>query len=279
MLIRFSFKNFKSFKNENCLDMEATSLKEHEYNIAKTENGDYLKIAAIYGANASGKTNVLQAFSYMKKKVLVSDDSRINNNLSEENIFTFMINNEPISLEVEILAENNKIYKYGFEVLIAFIVNIAIVLSIGLLFNKIFYSIAFLICYCPIRQFAGGYHANNYTKCLLIFILIFILTINTSSNVDSQIYTLMIFIISTLSYTGIFILAPIEHRNNPVTLREIKKYKKISRILAGVVYILTLIFMEIDKLRELSAYTCSSLFWINMMLCLGVLKQLFSKGD
>ncbi len=27
MLIRFSFKNFKSFKNENCLDMEATSLK------------------------------------------------------------------------------------------------------------------------------------------------------------------------------------------------------------------------------------------------------------
>ena len=58
-----------------------------------------------------------------------------------------------------------------------------------------------------------------------------------------------------------------------------EKYKKISRILAGVVYILTLIFMEIDKLRELSAYTCSSLFWINMMLCLGVLKQLFSKGD
>ena len=29
MLIRFSFKNFKSFKNENVLDMEATSLKEH----------------------------------------------------------------------------------------------------------------------------------------------------------------------------------------------------------------------------------------------------------
>ena len=53
----------------------------------------------------------------MKKKVLVSDDSRINNNLSEENIFTFMINNEPISLEVETLTETNKIYKYGFEVL------------------------------------------------------------------------------------------------------------------------------------------------------------------
>jgi hypothetical protein len=34
----------------------------------KTENGEYLKVSAIYGANASGKTNVLQAFDYMKKE-------------------------------------------------------------------------------------------------------------------------------------------------------------------------------------------------------------------
>ena len=85
-------------------------------------------------------------------------------------ITSFLIENK------EINQDDYEVYKYGFEVLIAFIVNIAIVLSIGLLFNKIFYSIAFLICYCPIRQFAGGYHANNYTKCLLIFILIFILS-------------------------------------------------------------------------------------------------------
>ena len=117
MLIRFSFENFKSFKNENCLDMEATSLKEHEYNVAKLDNGEYLKVSAIYGANASGKTNVLQAFDYMKKRILVSDDSKKNSPIDEENIYSFMINNDPIALEVEILAKNNKIYKYGFEVL------------------------------------------------------------------------------------------------------------------------------------------------------------------
>ena len=117
MLIRFSFKNFKSFKNENCLDMEATSLKEHEYNVAKIDNGEYLKVSAIYGANASGKTNVLQAFDYMKKRILVSDDSKKNSPIDEENVYSFMINNDPIALEVEILAKNNKIYKYGFEVL------------------------------------------------------------------------------------------------------------------------------------------------------------------
>ena len=117
MLIRFSFKNFKSFKDENVLDMEATSLKEHEYNVVKTDNVNLLKVAAIYGANASGKTNVLQAFEYMKKRILVSDDSKKNSPIDEDNVYSFMINNEPISLEVEILAKNNKIYKYGFDVL------------------------------------------------------------------------------------------------------------------------------------------------------------------
>ena len=116
MLIRFSFKNFKSFKNENCLNMEATSLKEHEYNVAKINNNEYLKVSAIYGANASGKTNVLQAFGYMQNRILKTDDSRKNTPI-EENVFTYMINDDPISLEVEILTKNGKIYKYGFEVL------------------------------------------------------------------------------------------------------------------------------------------------------------------
>ena len=116
MLIRFSFENFKSFKDENCLDMEATSLKEHDYNVVKINDGEYLKVCAIYGANASGKTNVLEAFYYMKKKVLISDDSRLNLNVNEDNVYTFMINNKPIGFEVEILVKNNKIYKYGFEI-------------------------------------------------------------------------------------------------------------------------------------------------------------------
>ena len=117
MLIKFNFKNFKSFKNENCLDMEATSIKEHEYNLIEADGNRYLKVSAIYGANASGKTNVLQAFDYMKKRILVSDDSKKNMPMTEENVYSFMINEEPIAMEVEIRAKNGNIYKYGFEAL------------------------------------------------------------------------------------------------------------------------------------------------------------------
>lgn len=115
MLIAFNYKNFKSFKNENRLDMQATALKEHEYNVVKMKNVNLLTMAAIYGANASGKSNVLQAFEYMKKMILINNNSMEYSQIKEENIYSFMMNKYPISLEVEILSKDGKIYKYGFE--------------------------------------------------------------------------------------------------------------------------------------------------------------------
>lgn len=115
MLIAFNYKNFKSFKNENRLDMEATALKEHKYNVVNIKNVNLLTMAAIYGSNASGKSNVLQAFEYMKNMILINNDSMEYSQIKEENIYSFMMNKDPISLEVEILSKDGKIYKYGFE--------------------------------------------------------------------------------------------------------------------------------------------------------------------
>ncbi|GAE88682.1 hypothetical protein [Acetivibrio straminisolvens] len=57
MLIQFNFSNFKSYKDEVSLDMTTTSIKEHPYNTIINSKGEgYVKVAAIYGANASGKS-------------------------------------------------------------------------------------------------------------------------------------------------------------------------------------------------------------------------------
>ena len=64
MLIRFSVTNFKVFKDTATLSMEATKDKRLPENVfsPKGYKGNLLKLSATYGANASGKTTLLQAY-------------------------------------------------------------------------------------------------------------------------------------------------------------------------------------------------------------------------
>ncbi len=77
MLVQFSCKNVLSFKEEAILDMRAVNAyKEHMSNLIEDEEkGKFLKVAAIYGANASGKTNLLVAFSFFMDIVKRSFDN------------------------------------------------------------------------------------------------------------------------------------------------------------------------------------------------------------
>ena len=60
MIVQFSMKNVLSFKDEVVLDMRSIpAYKEHPYNLMELPSGEkMLRVAAIYGANASGKSNL-----------------------------------------------------------------------------------------------------------------------------------------------------------------------------------------------------------------------------
>lgn len=72
MLLQFNFKNFKSFKDDTSLDMTATKISEYNNHVIKIGNEKILPVAVIFGANASGKSNVLEAFRYMSRYVIAS---------------------------------------------------------------------------------------------------------------------------------------------------------------------------------------------------------------
>ena len=65
MLIQFNFKNYKSFRDETSLDLSATKMKEFESSVVTIGGEKILPVAAVYGANASGKSNVYSAFEFM----------------------------------------------------------------------------------------------------------------------------------------------------------------------------------------------------------------------
>lgn len=72
MLIQFNFKNFKSFRDEVTLDLSAAKMTEFVERVVTVGNERILPMAAIYGANASGKSNIYNAFEYMADYVIES---------------------------------------------------------------------------------------------------------------------------------------------------------------------------------------------------------------
>ena len=67
MLIEFQVKNFRSFRDLATLNMVKTSGKElldtHTFAPGAPATPDLLRSSAVYGANASGKTNLVYAFA------------------------------------------------------------------------------------------------------------------------------------------------------------------------------------------------------------------------
>lgn len=128
MLIQFNFSNYRSFKYEVNLDMEATRITEHPNHVAEVGKEKILKVAAIYGANASGKSNVFSAFDYMTEYVVNSfkfgGDSSIKQSKANEYrkvspfLFDSKSKNEPSTFEVFFVDNSNdkyKVFQYGFS--------------------------------------------------------------------------------------------------------------------------------------------------------------------
>ena len=85
MLIRFSIENFRSIKNKINLDLIPSPSEEHIEDLINTgeESVELLsKVAVLYGANASGKSNILLGFGFMRfllqSSHILSQNSKLN---------------------------------------------------------------------------------------------------------------------------------------------------------------------------------------------------------
>lgn len=122
MLIQFNFKNYKSFKDEATLDLSAAKMTEFSERVINVANDRILPIAAIYGANASGKSNVYRAFEYMSNYVVHSfkygDESESYKGLRPTPFkFSRDTENAETSFEVYFTIpgdDNERTYNYGF---------------------------------------------------------------------------------------------------------------------------------------------------------------------
>jgi uncharacterized protein len=124
MLIQFTVSNFRSIAEEIHFSMEAArtsksakKMRVDEENQFEIPSAKLLKSAVLYGANASGKSNFVQAIRFMRKAVLESLTMQAGENF-EVSPFRFIdgFQGKPSTFEIVFFAPDKRTYRYGFAI-------------------------------------------------------------------------------------------------------------------------------------------------------------------
>ncbi|MBI2417841.1 MAG: ATP-binding protein [Ignavibacteriales bacterium] len=113
MLVRFVVANFLSYRDETEFNMIAEKLKQHANHVKKIGKTGLLRTSVLYGANGSGKSNLIKAISIFQEIV---KDGKLKKTVEN---FKFKLDNtfidKPIHLEMEITV-SQKFYSYGLKI-------------------------------------------------------------------------------------------------------------------------------------------------------------------
>lgn len=117
MLIEFRVSNFRSFREEQTLSLVASRDKGHEDNLIPAGKFSLLKSAAIFGLNASGKSNLIKALKAVESFVEASA-TKMNQGDKIPGIVPFRLDPEtrdkPSVFEVTAIVEGTG-FNYGFS--------------------------------------------------------------------------------------------------------------------------------------------------------------------
>lgn len=78
------------------------------------------------------------------------------------------IGNDLIKSDI-VKAEDAKIYIYGINQILTYVINVFSALIIGAILGVFLEITVFMAAYIPLRSFAGGYHAKTPLRCYIFF--------------------------------------------------------------------------------------------------------------
>lgn len=116
MLVEFRVKNFLSIQDEQVLSLVASNDREHLDSTFETPNKKFrlLKSVAIYGANASGKSNIIKAMAVMIGIIRRSANTQVETKLPITPFLLGNNDNEPSEFEMTFFMGEVR-YQYGFS--------------------------------------------------------------------------------------------------------------------------------------------------------------------
>ena len=124
MLCQFTFENFKSYKNETILDMQAVGGQNFQESLiySSSDKKECLPVSVIYGPNGGGKSNVLDAIncivSLVMKPILIFKNNMNQNAVMNLTPFLFDENSRKRPTKFELYFRPNEEYEYRYFITI-----------------------------------------------------------------------------------------------------------------------------------------------------------------
>ena len=132
-------------------------------------------------------------------------------------------------------------YRYGIEVALSSLLNLAIIIIIGIISMHIIESLIFLIVFIFVRQVTGGYHADTYFKCNLYLCLSFVLLLISYDFFSNNNNVYLVTAINIVSLLIISIFSPVENKNKPIAKANRKGLKIKSIVFSIIISIISII--------------------------------------
>lgn len=137
------------------------------------------------------------------------------------------------------------VYQYGFEIFISSIITFFIAIIAGIVLHCFTAAMLYFLMFAVLRQICGGYHAKKYWSCNLIFAIVTTIVLLMFRFPSITDFGVAHYIFLVMSILIIFVYAPEENENKPLSAHQKKLFCIISRIvvalLAGIscmIYIL-----------------------------------------
>lgn len=173
--------------------------------------------------------------------------------------------------------EDREIYIYGIELLLTGLMTTGTLLLIGILFQQMFVTLAFMLVMISIRAYSGGYHANAYWKCYGITSSIYIGCLVFNRALEAPVKVVGGIVLLSISYIVTFVIASLNSHKNPKTEEEMKQRKSKVRVLISIYTTVAVVLAISNSLMDIYFTIAYAQFMVTILLMITILQRRYFK--
>lgn len=175
--------------------------------------------------------------------------------------------NELLKREI-ISKDKTDIYKVGLELIVADVINTILIIGVSLITNTFISGCLYMLVFCGVRKFCGGFHAKTYWLCRLVTVFTYLIIIAVSSVLSNNLLQIVL-VCDIVTVISMFLFAPVRHPNKELKEKEIKANKLFAILSASGFSILSVMLILFERKEGLNISL--NLFAISILMYIGMI--------